>query len=154
MSICPPRPEEPLHGFDFSSGIDHIHGLNELEHLHLCHGSTTCIIDNVVPSEAFVSLEFLPKLKTIHLENMDDLTNDQIKPLTRFKSADSLTFKHCQDMSGETLESIGTMTSFKELHIVNCSSDEIQLFETEHLIHLQNLKYVKMLSLMFVMIDL
>eukprot|EP00956_Cyclotella_meneghiniana_P024553 scaffold49424_cov30-Cyclotella_meneghiniana.AAC.6 len=143
-----------LRGFDFSSGIEHIHSLDDLEHLHLCHGNTICTAYTVIPPDAILSLEFLPKLKTIHLENMDDLTNNRIKPLTRFKSADSLTFKHCQDMSGDTLESIGTMTSLKELHIVNCSSDETQLFETDHLIHLQNLKQLKTLSLMFIMVDL
>ena len=143
-----------LRGFDFSSGIEHIDGLNELENLHLCHGNTMRTADNAIPPNAFLSFDFLPKLKTIHLENMVDLTNEQTRPLSHLKSADSLTFKHCQNMSGNILQSIGTMTVLKELHIVNCSSDETQLFETNHLVHLRNLEQLKKLSLMFVMVDL
>eukprot|EP00956_Cyclotella_meneghiniana_P021979 scaffold40799_cov31-Cyclotella_meneghiniana.AAC.7 len=142
-----------LRGFDFSSGIEHVHSLDDLEHLHLCHGNTRCTPDNAVPPEAFLSLEFLSKLKTIHLENIDNLSNEQICPLTHFKSTNSLTFKHCQAMNGNALESIGNMTSLQELHFVNCASDDTRIFETEQLAHLQNLKHVKTLSLLFVMID-
>lgn len=142
-----------LRGFDLSEGIEHIHSLTELENLHLCHGNTCQAIESRVPVDAFLALNDLKKLKTIYVEAMDCMTHEQIKPLCQFGKATSLTFKHCQEISGETLSSISNMTSLQALHFVNCATDECEPWESEHLVHLQNLKGLKTLSLMFVMLD-
>jgi hypothetical protein len=82
------------------------------------------------------------------------MTHDQIKPLVT-----ELTFKHCPVIQSEVLSNIGTMAQLEELHFVYSFSDIISFsdepndFESEDLVHLQNLKKLKVLTLMYVMID-
>ncbi|KAL7512303.1 hypothetical protein ACHAXN_009240 [Cyclotella atomus] len=143
-----------LRGFDFSQGIEHIRHLTKLENLHLCHGNTYLSANGLVPLDAFHSLTTnLENLKSIHIESMDSMPHDQIKPLTKFESVTELTFKHCQGIKGEVLSSIGTMTQLRELHFVYGIIDKFDDFESEDLVHLQNLKKLKVLTLMYVMID-
>jgi hypothetical protein len=144
-----------LRGFDFSQGIEHIHHLTELENLHLCHGNSSNPADLIaLPRDAFHALPTrLNKLRSIHIEHMDSMTHDQIKPLTELKSVEELTFKHCDDLKREVLSSIGTMTELRALHFIYSITDEYDTFEDDDLVHLQSLKKLKVLTLMYVMID-
>jgi len=64
-----------------------------------------------------------------------------------------LVLKHCQLLSGDSCSTIGAMTSLNSLHIVNTAYDEIEDFETEHLVQLLLLQNLKTLSLFHVLID-
>ena len=143
-----------LRGFDLSQGLNHIGKLTYLEHLHVCHGNTLHRSEQTVPSDAFASLPCnLQSLKSIHIENMDNITYEQVKPLSQMRTITSLTFKHCQEMKGDILPIIGTMSSLQELHIINSPLDSCEAFETEELEQLANLKSLKKLTLMHVLID-
>ena len=143
-----------LRGFDLSEGIEHLCSLTKLEHLHLCHGNTCSMSERTIPHDAFLSLYSLEKLKTIHIENMDNMTLPQIRPLCQFEEVTSLTFKHCQELSSNTLSSISTISSLQELHFINSPTDEFEPFESEDLVQLKNLKQCKTLSFLFVLIDM
>jgi hypothetical protein len=69
------------------------------------------------------------------------------------KSVTKLTFKHCQEIKGEALSSIGAMTQLRELHFIYNIDEGYDVFETEELVHQQNLKKLKVLTLMYIMID-
>ena len=141
-----------LRGFDFSDGLQFIASLTQLEHLEVCHGNTCHTSESLIQSNAFASL-MNRNLKSLHMENMDHLSYEHVKPLSQLKEISSLTFKHCQEMKGDILSSIGTMTSLQELHFINCPMDSCEAFESEELEHLRNLKNLKTLTLMFVLID-
>jgi hypothetical protein len=143
-----------LRGFDLSKGLEHLHGLTNLEHLHLCHGNTCCSSEDLIPPGALDTLPLkLRKLKSIHVENMDCMTHEQIKPICQAKSVAFLTFKHCQEVPSKVLTDIGTMSPLQELHFINCPTDVNEPFDTDDLECLGNLKNLKILTLMFVLTD-
>ena len=143
-----------LRGFDLCEGIEHISGFTELEELHLCHGNTCTVSENAIPQDAFRPLESLTKLQTIHLENINGMTQLQVKPLCRFQDVTSLTFKHCQELSSDVLSSISTMYSLQKLHFINSPTDEYEPLESENLLELSNLKQCSTLSLIYILLDM
>ena len=51
-----------------------VSNMSVLENLHLCHGNTYHSSDGLVPPDAFHSLTLsLKKLKSVHIESMDNM---------------------------------------------------------------------------------
>jgi hypothetical protein len=142
-----------LRGFDFSEGIKHISNCPKIEHLHLCHGNFYSSPEQEVPETELLDLVGLTELKSVHLEGFDCMTDIGLKPFCQSKSMKELVLKHCQLLSGDSCSTIGAMTSLNSLHIVNTAYDEIEDFETEHLVQLLLLQNLKTLSLFHVLID-
>ena len=142
-----------LRGFDCSEGLEPLAHLKQLEHLEISHGNTFHHANKELPTDVLTPLMNLQNLKKIHLENMNNMCDEHIKPLSQLRQVTSLTFKHCQEMKGGVLSSVGLMTSLEEFHIIHCCMDDTELFESEELEQLQSLKKLKVLTLMFVMID-
>lgn len=143
-----------LRGFDFSEGIKHVGGLTQLEDLHLCHGNFYSSPEKEVDESDLLELSSLSQVKNVHLEGFDNMTELGLKPFCQSKSVKELVLKHCQDLSGDSCTSLGAMTSLNALHIINSVYDEVDDFETEHLVELLPLKKeLKTLSLFYVLID-
>lgn len=142
-----------LRGFDFSEGVKSIGRLTQLEHLHLCHGNFYSSPEKEIYEEDLLELSDLTRIKTVHLEGFDALTDVGLKSFCQNKEVKELVLKHCQDLSGDSCSSMGAMPSLNALHIINSAYDDIQDFETEHLVQLLPLKQLKTLSLFYVLID-
>jgi len=142
-----------LRGFDFSEGVKSIGRLTQLEHLHLCHGNFYSSPEKEISEEDLLELSDLTNIKSVHLEGFDALTDVGLKSFCQNKEVKELVLKHCQDLSGDSCSSMGAMPSLNALHIINSAYDDIQDFETEHLVQLLPLKELKTLSLFYVLID-
>lgn len=142
-----------LRGFDFSAGVKSIGCLSELEELHLCHGNFYSSPEKEVNEKDLLELSNLKQIKSVHLEGFDNMTDLGVKPFCQSKSIKSLVLKHCQDLTGDSCTTMGAMTSLNALHVINSAYDDIQDFETEHLVQLLPLKELKTLSLFYVLID-
>ena len=141
-----------LRGFDFSEGIKYIGSLVELENLHLCHGNFFSSPEKDVNEEDLLDLSSLLQVKSVHLEGFDRITDLGVKPFCR-RPVTKLVLKHCQCLSGESCSIIGAMTSLNALHIINSAYDDVEDFETEHLLNLLPLKDLKSISLFYVLIN-
>ncbi|KAL7504804.1 hypothetical protein ACHAXN_002683 [Cyclotella atomus] len=142
-----------LRGFDFSEGIRHIGSLTELENIHLCHGNFYSSPEKEISEEDLLVLSGFSQIKSVHLEGFDAMTDMGLKPFCQSKSMKRLVMKHCQDLSGDSCSTIGAMASLESLHIVNSAYDDVEDWESEHLVQLLPLKELKTLSLFYVLID-
>jgi len=143
-----------LRGFDLSDGISSMGGLNNLTSLHLCHGNFYSSPSNDVNEKDLTHLMCLTNLQEVHLEGVDGLTNIGLDPFsTKTASVKRLVLKHCQDMNEECLPSIGRMEHLTSLHIVHSAYDEVPIFDTESLQHMNTLVALKSLSLFYVLED-
>jgi hypothetical protein len=142
-----------LRGFDFSEGIRHIGSLTELENIHLCHGNFYSSPEKEISEEDLLVLSGFSQMKSVHLEGFDAMTDMGLKPFCQSKSMKRLVMKHCQDLSGDSCSTIGAMASLESLHIVNSAYDDVEDWESEHLVQLLPLKELKTLSLFYVLID-
>lgn len=141
-----------LRGFDFSEGLTNIGGLTKLEDLHLCHGNFFSSPEKEVNEEDLLELSGLKQIKSLHLEGFDNMTDLGLKPFCH-KNMKQLVLKHCQDLSGDSCSTVGAMTSLNTLHVINGAYDDVEDFETEHLVQLLPLKELKTLSLFYVLVD-
>jgi hypothetical protein len=144
-----------LRGFDLSRGIDNMAGLTNLQSLHLCHGNFYSSPEEDVKEEDLLTLMKLTNVRNLHLEGFDCLGDTGLKPFSPSTTMKNLTLRHCQEMSQDCLPSIGRMTSLESLHIVNSAFDDIDIenFESENWVHLNDLQNLKRLSLFYVLVD-
>lgn len=144
-----------LRGFDLSRGIENMSHLTELESLHLCHGNFYSSPEEDVREEDLLHLMQLTNVKNLHLEGFDCLGETGLKPFSPSIIMKNLTLKHCQEMSQDCLASVGKMISLESLHIVNSAFDDIDIenFESENWVHLNDLHNIKRLSLFYVLVD-
>eukprot|EP00578_Thalassiosira_sp_NH16_P013679 CAMPEP_0181116832 /NCGR_PEP_ID=MMETSP1071-20121207/22164_1 /TAXON_ID=35127 /ORGANISM="Thalassiosira sp., Strain NH16" /LENGTH=444 /DNA_ID=CAMNT_0023201109 /DNA_START=146 /DNA_END=1480 /DNA_ORIENTATION=+ len=143
-----------LRGFDLSDGISYMRDLNDLTTLDLCHGNFYSSPSNDVNQKELINLMGLTQVQQVHLEGFDSLSEFGLKPFsTAPTSIKRLVLKHCQDMSEECLPSIGRMDQLTSLHMVNSAYDEVPIFDTESLHHLNTLVALKSLSLFYVLED-
>lgn len=144
-----------LRGFDLSRGIENIAHLTGLTSLHLCHGNFYSAPEEDVNEEDLLHLMQLKSIQNLHLEGFDCLGETGMKPFSPSTIMKNLTLKHCQEMSQDCLRSVGKMTSLESLHLVNSAWDDIDIenFESEHWVHLNELYNLKRLSLFYVLVD-
>ena len=144
-----------LRGFDLSRGMENMSGLTQLESLHLCHGNFYSSPEEDVKEEDLLHLMNLKHVQNLHLEGFDCLTDTGLKPFSPSSNMKNLTLKHCQEMSQECLPCIGRMPHLESLHVVNSAFDDIDIenFESENWVHLNDLHYLKRLSLFYVLVD-
>jgi hypothetical protein len=144
-----------LRGFDLSRGIDNMANLIQLESLHLCHGNFYSSPEEDVREEDLLHLMQLRNVQNLHLEGFDCLSDTGLKPFSPSSIMKNLTLKHCQEMNQDCLQSVGRMTSLESLHIVNSAFDDIDIenFENENWVYLNDLQNLKRLSLFYVMVD-
>jgi hypothetical protein len=144
-----------LRGFDLSRGIDNMANLTQLQSLHLCHGNFYSSPEEDVREEDLLSLMNLQNIENLHLEGFDCLGDTGLKPFSPSSIMKNLTLKHCQEMSQECLPCIGKMSALESLHIVNSAYDDINIenFESENWVHLNDLHNLKRLSLFYVLVD-
>ncbi|KAL3781639.1 hypothetical protein ACHAWO_001915 [Cyclotella atomus] len=144
-----------LRGFDLSRGIENMANLIQLESLHLCHGNFYSSPEEDVREEDLLHLMQLRNVKNLHLEGFDCLSDTGLKPFSPSSIMKNLTLKHCQEMNQDCLQSVGKMTSLESLHIVNSAFDDIDIenFESENWVYLNDIQNLKRLSLFYVLVD-
>ncbi len=144
-----------LRGFDLSDGIHHMRELQVLQTLHLCHGNFYSSPSNDVNEKDLLHLmDMTSNIEEVHLEGFDSLSNNGLKVFNESpNSLRRLVLKHCQELSEDSLTCIGRMRQLESLHIVYSAYDDVPMFESEYLQHLNSLTGVKNLSLFYVLED-
>ena len=97
----------------------------------------------------------LTNVQRVHLEGFDCLTGVGLSPFNATGSIRDFAMKHCQEFSRECLTYIGRMINLNSLHFVlsSCECDDIEVFDSESLQHLNTLSSLKSLSLFYVLGD-
>ncbi|KAL7543058.1 hypothetical protein ACHAWF_007318 [Thalassiosira exigua] len=140
-----------LVGFDLSEGIRHVSGLTSLSELQLCHGNCYSSPSDDVNEKDLMDLIGLNNLRRLHLEGFDCLTGAGLAPFSANGTIQDLVIKHCQESSEECLRPIGRMTHLTSLHFVLSSCDDIDVWTSESLHHLNALSSLESLSFFYVL---